>query len=130
MAWVGRKYKLETSENFDEYMKELGVGVVLRKVGNATHPTCYMEQHGDEFRYYNESTFKNYCLTFKLGEEKEQETADGRHVLTTFTLDGNTLTQVEKCKKSSVIIRVFSETEMVATSTYGDVTSRRIYKVV
>lgn len=24
MAWVGRKYKLETSENFDEYMKELG----------------------------------------------------------------------------------------------------------
>lgn len=107
-----------------------GVGVVLRKVGNTVHPTCWMEQVGDEFYYHNESTFKNYVLTFKLGEEKEQETADGRKVLTTFTLDGNTLTQVEKCKKSSVIVRVFSETEMVATSTYGDVTAKRIYKAI
>lgn len=24
MAWVGKKYKLDSSENFDEYMKELG----------------------------------------------------------------------------------------------------------
>lgn len=104
--------------------------MVLRKVGNSVHPTCYLEQHGDEYHYYNVSTFKNYCLTFKSGEEKEQETADGRTVLTTFTFDGNTLTQVEKCKKTSVIIRVFSETEMVATSKYGDVTSKRVYKAV
>ncbi|XP_037043497.1 fatty acid-binding protein, muscle-like [Bradysia coprophila] len=130
MAWVGRKYKLDSSENFDEYMKELGVGLVLRKVGLSVHPTCYLEQRGDVFHYFNESTFKNFELTFKLGEEKEQETADGRKVLTTFTLDGNTLTQVEKCQKNSVIVRVFSETEMVATSTYGDVTATRTYKAV
>lgn len=104
--------------------------MVLRKVGNSIHPVCYLEQHGDEYHYYNESTFKTYCLKFKLGEEKEQETADGRTVLTTFTLDGNTLTQVEKCKKNSVLIRVFSETEMIATSTYGDVTSTRVYKAI
>lgn len=104
--------------------------MVLRAAGNSIHPTCYMEQHGDEFHYYNVSTFKNFCLKFKLGEEKEQETADGRTVLTTFTLDGNTLTQVEKCKKNSVIVRVFSDTEMVATSVYGDVHSKRIYKAI
>lgn len=104
--------------------------MVLRKVGNSTHPTCYMEQHGDEFHYHSDSTFKNFCITFKLGEEKAQETADGRTVLTTFTLDGNTLTQVEKCKKNSVLVRVFSETEMISTSTYGDVTTTRVYKAV
>ncbi len=104
--------------------------MVLRKVGSSVHPTCYLEQHGDEFHYYNESTFKNFHLTFKLGEEKEQETADGRKVLTTFTLDGNTLTQVEKCKQNSVIVRVFTETEMRATSTYGSVTATRVYKAI
>lgn len=104
--------------------------MVLRKVGNSVHPTCYLEQHGDEYHYNNDSTFKNFCIKFKLGEEKEQETADGRLVLTTFTLDGNTLTQVEKCKKKSVIVRVFSETEMVASSVYGDVTSKRVYKAI
>ncbi|KAJ6641298.1 Fatty acid-binding protein, muscle [Pseudolycoriella hygida] len=130
MAWVGKKYKLETSENFDEYMKELGVGMVLRKVGNTIHPIIFLEQDGDEFTYYSQSTFKNFETKFKLGEEKEQETADGRKVLTTYTFDGNTLTQVEKCKKNSVIVRVFSDTEMVATSTYGDVTSKRVYKAI
>lgn len=30
MAWVGRKYKLATSENFDEYMKELGQYLCLQ----------------------------------------------------------------------------------------------------
>lgn len=104
--------------------------MVLRKVGNSVHPTCWMEQHGDEYHYHSESTFKNLVVKFKLGEEKNQDTADGRNVPTIFTLEGNTLTQVEKCKKNSIIVRVFSETEMVATSTYGDVTSKRVYKAI
>lgn len=69
-------------------------------------------------------------MKFKLGVETEQETLDGRKVLTTFTLDGNTLTQTEKTEKKSVLTRVFSETEMNVTCVYGDVTCNRLYKVV
>ncbi|CRK98112.1 CLUMA_CG011480, isoform A [Clunio marinus] len=118
MAWEGRKYKHEKSENFDEYMKALGVGLVLRKMGNTINATCFLEKNGDEFSYHTVSTFKTTVVKFKLGVESEQETLDGRKVMTTYTLDGNTLTQVEKGEKKSVITRVFSETEMVATCIY------------
>lgn len=107
-----------------------GVGLVLRKMGNSINATCYLVKNGDEFEYHTDSTFKSTVVKFKLGVEAEQETLDGRKVLTTYTLDGNTLKQTEKGDKKSELVRVFSDTEMVATCVYGDVTCKRVYKVV
>lgn len=89
-----------------------------------------MIQNGDEFSYHTESTFKTTIVKFKLGVESNQETLDGRTVLTTFTMDGNTLTQVEKGDKKSEIIRVFTDTEMIAHCTYGNVKCKRVYKAI
>ena len=99
-------------------------------MGLAATPTVFLEKHGDEFQFHTVSTFKTSIIKFKLGEEFEEETLDGRKVLTTFTLDGNTLTQTQKTDKPSTIVRVFSETELVVTCDYGDVKSTRWYKVV
>lgn len=104
--------------------------MVLRKVGMSTNPTCYLIKEGDEYSYHTDSTFKNSVFKFKPGVEFENETLDGRKVLTTITLEGNKMIQIEKGEKKSEIIREFNDTEMIAVCTYDSVTSKRWYKAV
>ena len=37
-AQITGNYALESSSNFDEFMKVLGVGLLVRKMGNITKP--------------------------------------------------------------------------------------------
>lgn len=131
MALVfNKKYKLASSENFDEVMKALGVGLVVRKMGNAVSPVIELTQNGDEYTLTSQSTFKNTSITFKLGEEFQEETPDGRLVKTTITQDGNKLVQVQKGEKETTIIREFSDDEVKMTLTVGDIVCTRIYKAI
>jgi fatty acid-binding protein 3 len=61
-----------------------GVNFVLRKVGNTI--TSYEEiiQTGDVWEIKMTSTFKNVYLKFKLGEEFDDVTLDGRKVKVRF----------------------------------------------
>ncbi|XP_075144892.1 fatty acid binding protein [Haematobia irritans] len=127
-CWEGKKYKLESSENFDEYMKELGVGLVLRKMGNTVSPTVELKKDGDVYTFTTSSTFKTSTITFKLGEEFDEETLDGRKVKSICTLDGNTLTQEQKGDKPSTIVREFTDSAMTTTLTIGDIKCVRVYK--
>ncbi|XP_055903445.1 probable fatty acid-binding protein [Eupeodes corollae] len=129
-VWEGKKYKLENSENFDEYMKELGVGMVYRKMGNSVSPTVELKKDGDKYTFTTTSTFKTSTFSFTLGEDFDYETLDGRKVTSVVTLDGNTLTQQEKGDKPTTIIREFSPDSLVATMTIGDIKCVRTYKAV
>ncbi|XP_037923342.1 probable fatty acid-binding protein [Hermetia illucens] len=130
-CWEGKKYKLEKSENFDEYMKALGVGAVKRKFGNSMVPTVYMVKNGDEYELTSASTVKTSVLKFKPGVEFEDETMDGRKVRTICRFETpNKLVQEEKGDKPGTIIREFTDTELTMTLTVGDVTSVRHYKVI
>ncbi|XP_005177535.1 probable fatty acid-binding protein [Musca domestica] len=126
----GKKYKLDKSENFDEYMKELGVGMVLRKMANTVTPTVELKKDGDLYTFTTTSTFKTSSISFKLGEEFDEETLDGRKVKSVCTMDGNTLTQEQKGDKPSTIVREFSDSELITTLTIGDIKSVRVYKAV
>uniref|UniRef100_A0A6Q2XZL6 Cytosolic fatty-acid binding proteins domain-containing protein n=1 Tax=Esox lucius TaxID=8010 RepID=A0A6Q2XZL6_ESOLU len=72
-------WKLVDSENFDEYMKSLGVGFATRQVGNVTKPTVIIAKEGDQVVIKTQSTFKNTEISFKLGEEFDEATADDRN---------------------------------------------------
>uniref|UniRef100_A0A8U7NL41 Cytosolic fatty-acid binding proteins domain-containing protein n=1 Tax=Corvus moneduloides TaxID=1196302 RepID=A0A8U7NL41_CORMO len=78
-AFVGT-WKLVDTNNFDEYMKALGVGFATRQVAGFTKPTTIIELDGDKVTVKTQSTFKNTEITFKLGEEFDETTADDRHV--------------------------------------------------
>ncbi|XP_065168834.1 fatty acid-binding protein, liver isoform X2 [Atheta coriaria] len=130
-AFYGKKYKLNTSENFDEFMKALGVGLVTRKMGNAVSPVVELKQDGDEYTLTSNSTFKNVTTKFKLGEQMDDETPDGRKVKSTFTISGSTLheDQVGADGKTTTIDRIFSGDEIKMVCKVDDITCTRIYKL-
>merc|ERR1711911_173478 len=76
--FLNKKYKLTSSENFDEY----------------TLTTS--------------SLLKTTTIKFKLGEEFEKERADGVKVKSTITLEGNKMTHVMKGEPETTIIREFN----------------------
>jgi len=126
-VWEGKKYKNTESVNFDDYMKALGVGFVLRKIGNSVSPTVELKKDGDKYTLVTSSTFKNTEISFELGKEFDEETLDGRNVKSVITLEGNKLIQKQGGEPPSTIIREFTETDMVATMTVGNVTCTRKY---
>lgn len=61
-------------------MFSTGVGLALRKMGNVVKPTLIITIDGDKVVLKNSSTFKTTEISFKLGEEFDETTADGRNV--------------------------------------------------
>lgn len=96
----------------------------------STSPTCYLTKDGDDYSYHTDSTFKNTVIKFKPGVEFENETLDGRKVMTTITFDGNKMIQIEKGDKKSEIIRDFTADGFEAKCIYDTVESTRWYKAI
>ncbi|CAJ0566359.1 unnamed protein product, partial [Mesorhabditis spiculigera] len=90
------KWDLVSSEGFDEYLKEVGVGLMTRKIASNLKPTLIFEKNGETWSMTSKSTFKTFTVTWEMGKEQEGETADGRKVKATFSVEGDKLIQVEK----------------------------------
>lgn len=57
-----------------------GVGLVMRKMGNAATPTVEITEEDGTYTLKTVTTFKTTEIKFKVGEEFEETTADGRNV--------------------------------------------------
>lgn len=57
-----------------------GVGFATRQVANMTKPTTIIERNGDTVTIKTHSTFKNTEISFQLGVEFDETTADDRKV--------------------------------------------------
>ncbi|XP_011158936.1 probable fatty acid-binding protein isoform X1 [Solenopsis invicta] len=126
---LGKRYKLQSSEKFDEYMKALGVGMVTRKMGSTVSPVVELTEKDGMYTLKTTSPFKNTEIKFKLGEEFDEETADGRKVKSVCTLEGNKLIQEQKGEKNTTIEREFTPTEMTAIMKVDDIVCTRVYKL-
>merc|ERR1712013_836881 len=126
MACTG-KYQLTKSENFEEFMKAVGVGLVSRKLGNKFSPVVTITEEGGEYTFKQESAVK-------IGEEFEEVTPDGRKVMSKMTLTAPNV-MVHEMKgtnggKDSTCIREFLGATMVATCTVDDIETVRTYSAV
>ncbi|XP_049596943.1 fatty acid-binding protein, brain [Syngnathus scovelli] len=122
-------WKLLDSQNFDEYMKALGVGFATRQVGNVTKPTVIISQDGDKVVVKTTSTFRNTELSAKLGEEFDEITPDDRKVKSTFTMEGDKFVQVQKWDgKETKFVRELKDGKLVMTLTFDGVQAVRTYE--
>uniref|UniRef100_A0A8D2CLN2 Fatty acid binding protein 12 n=1 Tax=Sciurus vulgaris TaxID=55149 RepID=A0A8D2CLN2_SCIVU len=112
------KWKSISCENFEKYMKEMGIGRANRKLGRLAKPSCDQSvTNGRCDHHKTKSIFKNNKISFKLGEEFEETTPGGQKTKSTVTLDNDTLVQVQDWNgKETTIRRKLVDGKMVVVS--------------
>uniref|UniRef100_A0AAQ4Q5Q1 Cellular retinoic acid-binding protein 1 n=1 Tax=Gasterosteus aculeatus aculeatus TaxID=481459 RepID=A0AAQ4Q5Q1_GASAC len=113
-------WKLVDSQNFDEYMKALGVGFATRQVGNVTKPTVEISQDGDKVVIKTLSTFRNTEISSKLGEEFDETT-------TSWNLHSDKHLEIWD-EKETKFVREIKDGKLVATLTFEGVQAVRTYE--
>lgn len=126
-VWEGRKYSLTESENFDDYMKELGVGFFARKAGNFSFPSIELKKEGEEYSMITNTVFGEEVKRFKSGVPFNEVAFDGSPIQSVITVDGNKFIHKVGSNPPQTVINDFGEKEMVATMKVHDVTSTRKY---
>jgi len=122
------KFKLTSSEHFDEYMKALDVGMMTRTMANKATPVQEITANGDEITIKTTTTFKTTEIKFKPGQEFDETTADGRDVKSVINWEGDKLVQVQKGKKETKLTREWAGEELTMVLTVDDVVCTRKYK--
>lgn len=131
MPNVTGKYKLESSEKFDEYMKALGVGVMTRTMANNATPVQEIKQDNEEFFIKTTTTFKTTEIKFKLNETFDETTGDGRKVKSLVSWDGDKLVHKQTGEpKDTTITREFTDDTMKMVLVVDDIVCTRVYKKV
>lgn len=130
---LGQKYRLIKSENFNEFLKKIGVNYLTRKLMNNITPVLKLTKDDDEYTLHTISKFKNSIIKFRDGIEFLYQTPDGgRTVKSTFDVNGNTITEVQNdgTDKETTIVRTFTPNELKMVMKYEDVTATRIYRAI
>lgn len=141
-------YKLLKSDNFEEFLSELGnvsmepclrraytyyivgVGVIKRKLFQAASPEITLKKDVDEWHVTTKIALGSKDTKFKMGEEFEDVSFNGDRVKSLIIQDGDKWTQVQTpfdSDKVTTIVREFGERQFTAIMTVGDVTAVRIF---
>ncbi|XP_041665924.1 fatty acid binding protein 4a [Cheilinus undulatus] len=122
-------WKMVNSENFDDYMKAIGVGFATRQVGNRTKPNLIVTVEDDgKVCMKSQSTFKTTEIKFKLNEPFEETTADDRKTRTVVTLENGKLVQKQSWDgKETNIEREITDGKLIAKCIMGEVVAVRTY---
>ncbi|KAL0985486.1 hypothetical protein UPYG_G00157500 [Umbra pygmaea] len=122
-------WKMASSENFDEYMKAVGVGFATRQMGNITKPNFLFSIEDGVISMTSQSKFKTTKAKFKLNEEFDETTADDRKTKTVVTFEDGKLIQKQTWDgKTTILVRELKDGKLVATCTMDDVVSVRTYE--
>ncbi|XP_023993836.2 fatty acid-binding protein, heart [Salvelinus sp. IW2-2015] len=93
-----------------------------------TKPTTVIEVAGDTVTLKTQSTFKNTEISFKLGEEFDETTADDRKVKSPNNGKRCKMIHVQKWDgKETTLVREVSGNALELTLTLGDVICTRSY---
>uniref|UniRef100_A0AC34QM87 Cytosolic fatty-acid binding proteins domain-containing protein n=1 Tax=Panagrolaimus sp. JU765 TaxID=591449 RepID=A0AC34QM87_9BILA len=126
------KWNFVESENFEEYLKQAGVGLVTRKMAATLKPQVEFEREGTIWKMHSISTFKHIIVEFELDKPIEETTGDGRKCMSTFTLKDGKLIQEQKAAKSgekdSHFERWIEGNKLIITGECDGVKFRRVYE--
>ncbi|KAM6959477.1 fatty acid binding protein 4a [Aplochiton taeniatus] len=122
-------WKMISSDNFDDYMKAIGVGFATRQVGNRTKPNLIVSVEDEGvICMKSQSTFKTTEIKFKLNEPFDETTADDRKTTTVVSIANGILMQKQSWDgKETNIARELNDGKMIAKCTMGDVVAVRTY---
>ncbi|XP_017326648.1 fatty acid binding protein 4b [Ictalurus punctatus] len=123
-------WKLTASENFDEYMKAVGISFASRQIANLAKPSLLFSINDQGLISMKSSTtFKTVEIKFRLDEEFDEITADDRQAKTVMKLVDGKLIQVQTWEgKSTTIEREVQSGKLIVKCIMNDVVSMRTYQ--
>ncbi|CAK6952375.1 retinol-binding protein 2-like isoform X1 [Scomber scombrus] len=97
------KWILETNNKFEEYLKALNIDFATRKIAISLSQTKVIVQDGEKFNFKTLSTFRNYELSFTVGEEFDEHTKglDSRNIKCLVIWEGDKLVCTQKGEKAN-----------------------------
>lgn len=124
----GGKWKLEKNENFDEFLKAMNVGMLMRAAASKGSPVLEITQDGDKFTIITKGARTNE-VTFKMGEQfTTKDPLEGKDVtmMPAWEGDKQVITNVND-SNGVKITRELEGGKLVQTQTKGSVTCKRIF---
>ncbi|AWP07333.1 putative fatty acid-binding protein liver [Scophthalmus maximus] len=125
MSFSG-KYQLETQENFEPFMKAIGLPDDLIQKGKDIKSISEIEETGDNFKVTVTTGTKVLVNIFTIGQEAELETVTGEKVKAVVEREGNKL---KVCLKGIVsVTELVDGNTIVNTMTLGGIVYKRTSK--
>lgn len=107
------KYERTSAEKYDEFLQALGVNFILRKAATASTPHMEVTEEGGQWTIKTSTILTSMELKFKVGENFDEKTPDGREVNSIVSVEGNKFICVQTAKKegekSTKSIREFTD---------------------
>ncbi|KAG6449094.1 hypothetical protein O3G_MSEX005873 [Manduca sexta] len=129
MAYLGKVYKFDREENFDGFLKSLSEEQVQKYL--QYKPSSQLVKEGDKYKYISVSSDGTKETVFESGVETDDVVQGGLPIKTTYTVDGNTVTQVvNSAQGSATFKREYNgdELKVTITSSEWDGVAYRYYK--
>ena len=112
-------YQRTSADNYEEFLSALGLNMLLRKAATASTPVMTVSEEDGQWKIETATMLKSIELKFKLGQEFEETTPDGRVVKAIVTKEGDKLITVQTAKKegekSTKSVREFFDDKCVMT---------------
>lgn len=129
MTDLSGSYEMVSSEGYDEYLKEIGEGMVSRKLASSAKPTIHIVDKTDGMTLTDVTTFGTLITDFTYGVPTKTMTRGGQLRNSLFTLDANTVTEVSRLDGlSAEITRYFTPEGLTITYQAGGVMATRKFK--
>ncbi|XP_008334230.1 fatty acid-binding protein, liver-type [Cynoglossus semilaevis] len=125
MSFSG-KYQLETQENFEPFMKAIGLPDDLIQKGKDIKSVSEIEETGDSFKVTVTTGTNVLVNTFTIGQEAELETITGEKIKAVVHREGNKLKVSLKGIES--VTELVDGNTIVNTMTLGNIVYKRTSK--
>ncbi|XP_041467859.1 fatty acid-binding protein 5-like [Lytechinus variegatus] len=132
MSLLIGNWKLVRSENFEEYLKEMGVNAPMRKLAIHMHPSCDITRDGDTFNIkMNVPVITIHEQEFTIGVPFEDLLPNGLKQMTIARLEDDNkirFLEQEESGEPHVVVREVIDGEMIMTCSKGTVKCTRVFK--
>merc|ERR1712098_278728 len=114
-------FERTSADQYDEFLKALDVSFLLRKAATVSTPVMEISEDAGTWTIKTSTTLKTMELKFKLDEEFDETTPDGREVSAKVPLEDGKIVTVQKAKKDGQkrtrSVRELVDGELVYTMT-------------
>ncbi|XP_056439472.1 uncharacterized protein LOC130376277 [Gadus chalcogrammus] len=122
-------WKMVSSENFDDFLKAMGVGFAIRQIASRTKPSLIVTLDQGIICLKMLSSFKTTEVKFKLNQAFDETTADGRNTTNIVTLENGKLVQSQSWDgKETTIEREIVDGKLVTKCKIGNVVAVRTFQ--